>query len=165
MSKVKNILIIVAIYMVLGAILFLFVLHYNKDLGRKKAIESQERAIATVTSLDPHTLEGLYDTVYDVIYEYYDENEIHYWGIIVLRTPDIDYAKSLIGTEVEILIDGNGACIRASEVEDFNVNYYKNWCIIIGAIIAAYTVVWIALVIRSNIISVPKNRSRKEKTK
>ncbi len=165
MSKIKSVLIIIAIYLALGGLLSLFIIHYNEDLGRKKAIESQNRAVATVTSLDPHILEGLYDTVYDVIYEYYDENGTHYSGIIVLRTSDIDYAKSFIGTDVEIYIDGNGSCIRVSEIDNFNVEYYKNWCIIIGAIIAAYTVVWIALVIRSNISCVPKIIDKQKKRK
>ncbi len=160
MDIVKKILIILAIYAVLGFVLLIFIYGYRQDVGKQEAIEKQEKVVATVTSLDPHILEGLYDTVYDVVYEYYDKNGTHYWGIIVLRTSDIDYAKSLIGTEVEIYIDGKGSCIRVSEVENFNVTYYKNWCIIMGAVIAAYTVVWIALVIRSNITTVPKDKTR-----
>ncbi len=163
MDKVKKALIIIAIYAALGIVLMLFIIHYYGDLGRKEAIEKQEKVKATVTSLDPHILEGNYGTVYDVIYEYTAENRTHYFGIIVLRTDDINYAKSFIGNEVEIFIDGKGNCIRVSEIENFNVEYYKNWCIIIGAIIAAYTIVWVAMIIRENIIPAPKTKKpRKE---
>ena len=165
MDKIKNALIIIAIYAVLGFILALALVHYQSDLGKKRAIEKQERAVATITSLRSHIQEGKKDTWYDVYYEYTADDGMHYWGIIPLMTYDRDYALSLIGDEVEIYIDGKGNCLRVSEAEKFDVDYNRNWCIIIGAIIAAYTVVWIALVIRSNIISVPKNRSRKEKTK
>lgn len=161
MDKVRKALIIVAIYAALGGILFLFILHYNEDLGRKKAVESQKKAVATVTSIDPHILDGIYDTVYDVIYEYNDENGVHYWGIILLRTSNIDYAKSFIGTDVEIYIDGKGACIRVSEAEKLDVNYYRNWCFINGSIIVAYTVIWITLVVREQLFNKKiQNRKR-----
>ena len=63
MDKVKKALIIIAIYAALGFLLMLFIIHYYEDLGKKEAIEKQEKVTATVTSLDPHILEGLYDTV------------------------------------------------------------------------------------------------------
>ncbi len=165
MDKIKNALIIIAIYVALGIVLMIFIVKFQSDLGRQKAIEAQEKVIAHISALQPNIQEGKKKTYYNVYYEYSDENGMHYSGVILVLTTDEEYAKSLIGNEVEIYIDGKGNSILVSEVENFDVNRHKNWCIIIGAIIAAYTVVWIALVIRSNIISVPKNRSRKEKTK
>ena len=79
---------------------------------------------------------------------------VHYWGIIPLMTYDRNYALSLMGNEVEIYIDGQGSCLRVSEVENFDINYNRNWCIIIGAIIAAYTIIWVSLIIRENLVYV-----------
>ncbi len=163
MDKVKKALIIIAIYAALGFILMIFIFGYRQDLGKQEAIEKQEKAIATITSLRSNIQEGKKETWYDVYYEYTAENGTHYWGIIPLMTYDREYALSLIGNEVEIYIDGKGNCLRVSEVEDFDVDYSKNWCIIIGAIIAAYTIVWVALIIRENIVPVPKTKKpRKE---
>lgn len=148
MDKVRKALIIIAIYIVLGFVLMLFVFGYFDDLGKKVAIEKQEKATATITSLEPHIQEGIKDTWYNVIYEYYSDDGVHYWGIIPIMTDDHDYALSLMGKEVEIYIDGKGSCLRVSEVKDFDINYNRNMCIIMGAIIAAYTAIWITLIIR-----------------
>ncbi|MDE7395349.1 MAG: hypothetical protein K2M95_04445 [Clostridiales bacterium] len=128
MTRVTNALKIIGIYAVLGFLLFLFIFHYHEDLGRKKAIESQQRAVATVTSLAPTTPPGYSSTYYDLIYEYYDENGTRYSGTIALGTTDRDYAESFYGTEVEIYIDGNGHCLKVSEAPKFNVNRMKYLC-------------------------------------
>ncbi|MDE7394632.1 MAG: hypothetical protein K2M95_00725 [Clostridiales bacterium] len=135
----------------MGVLLALFIFFYHEDLGRKKAIESQQRAVATVTGLKPTIPPGYSDTRYDLIYEYYDENGTHYSGNIILRTTDRDYAESFYGTEVEIYIDGNGNCIKVSEAPKFNVNRMKYWCYGIVVVIAAYTVIWVNLAIRHHL--------------
>lgn len=162
MDKVKKALIIIAIYAALGFILTLAIVHYQSDLGKKRAIEKQERAVATITSLRSNTQEGKKDTWYDVYYEYTADDGTHYWGIIPLMTYDREYALSLMGNEVEIYIDGQGNCLRVSEVEDFDIDRNRNLCIIIGAIIAAYTIVWVTLIIRENMVSVPKTKKQRK---
>lgn len=159
MNKLKNTLIIIAIYAVLGLVLLMFFLGYREDLGKQEAIARQEKVMATITSLDPHDGEGMRDTWYDVIYEY-NTNGVRYWGVMSLMTYDRDYAKSLIGETVEIYIDGKGNCVLVSEVESFDKDYRKNGCIVMVVIIVVYTVIWIAIIIRAHIVS-----SHREKPK
>lgn len=162
MDKVKKALIIIAIYAALCVVLMIFIFGYLDDLGKNEAIKKQEKAIATITSLEPHIQEGKKKTWYNVIYEYTSDDGVHYWGIIPLMTYDRDYALSLMGNDVEIYIDGQGSCLRVSEVENFDISYNRNWCIIIGAIIAAYTVIWISFIIRENLGYVPKTKKRQK---
>lgn len=102
MDKVKKVLIIIAIYAALSILLMIFIIKYQSDLGRKEAIESQEKAIAHISALQPNIQDGKKETYYNVYYEYYSENGIRYSGVILVLTTDEEYAKSLIGNEVEI---------------------------------------------------------------
>ena len=162
MDKVKKALVIIAIYAALGLVLMIFIFGYRDDLGKNEAIKKQEKAIATITSLEPHIQEGKKKTWYNVIYEYTLDDGVHYWGIIPLMTYDRDYALSLMGNDVEIYIDGQGSCLLVSEVENFDINYNRNWCIIIGAIMAAYTIIWVSLIIRENLVTVTKTKECKK---
>lgn len=138
MDKVKKALIIIAIYAALGILLMIFIIKYQTDIGRKEAIESQEKAIAHISALQPNVQEGKKDTYYNVYYEYYAENGVRYSGVVLVLTTDEEYAKSLIGNEIEIYIDGKGNSIQVSEAINFDVNRNKNWCIIIGARIPSF---------------------------
>ncbi|MDE7394636.1 MAG: hypothetical protein K2M95_00745 [Clostridiales bacterium] len=151
MTRVTNVLKIIGIYVLLGVLLALFIFFYHEDLGRKKAIESQQRAVATVTSLYGTTPPEFSSTYYDLVYEYYDENGTRYSGTMELGTTDRDYAESFYGTEVEIYIDGNGHCIRVSEAPSFDVNRMKYLCYVMVVIIAIYTVIWVNLAIRHHL--------------
>lgn len=165
MDKVKKTLIIIAIYAVMGFVLMIFVFGYFDDLGKQEAIEKQEKATATITSLEPHIQDGIKDTWYNVIYEYYSDDGVHYWGIIPIMTDDHDYALSLMGEKVEILIDGQGHCLRVSEIKDFDKKYNRNMCIIVGTIIAAYTVIWITLIVRERLFNKKIHNRKKEAIK
>lgn len=151
MDKVKTALIIIAIYAALGIALMICLIKYQNDLGRMEAIKGQEKVIAHIYALQPNMGKGKEKTYYNVYYEYCAEDGTRYTGVVLVLTTDREYALSLMGNEVEIYIDGKGQSIQVSKAKDFDVDYYKNWCIIIGAIIAAYTVIWITLIIRSNI--------------
>ncbi|MDE7394633.1 MAG: hypothetical protein K2M95_00730 [Clostridiales bacterium] len=161
MSKIRVALIVVAIYAALGIALMMFIIKYQNDLGKQEAIAGQEKVIAHITALQPNVQEGKEETYYNVYYEYWAEDGTRYWGEVLVLTYDREYALSLIGNEVEIYIDGKGHSIQVSEAENFNVDYHKNICIIICSIIAGYTIILVAILIRSHIASGPKKKIKK----
>lgn len=150
---IRNALIITAIYAVLGMVLIIFIVKYQFDLGRKAAIESQQKVTTRISGLDVIILHGDHENnyLYNLAYEYYTDDGIRYSGTVVINTLDKEYAQSFIGKEIEIYIDGKGNSIAVSDAIDFDVDYYKNWVIAIGAVIAAYTAIWIMLAARGQI--------------
>ncbi len=146
-------MIITAIYAVLGMVLIIFIVKYQFDLGRKAAIESQQKVTTRISGLDVIILHGDHENnyLYNLAYEYYTDDGIRYSGTVVINTLDKEYAQSFIGKEIEIYIDGKGNSIAVSDAIDFDVDYYKNWVIAIGAVIAAYTAIWIMLAARGQI--------------
>ena len=162
MDKVRKALIIIAIYAALSIVLMIFIIKYKNDLGRQEAIVGQEKVVAHISALQPNVQEGKEATYYNVYYEYWAEDGTRYWGVVLVRTYDKEYALSLIGNEVDIYIDGKGHSIQASEAENFNMDYYKNICIIVGSIIAAYTVIWITLIVREHLHNKKIDKRQKE---
>lgn len=151
---IRNALIITAIYAVLGMVLIIFIVKYQNDLGRKAAIESQQKVTTRISGLDVIILQSDHENhyLYNLAYEYYTEDGTRYSGTVgSINTLDKEYAQSFIGKEIEIYIDGKGNSIAVSDAIDFDVDYYKNWVIAIGAVIAAYTAIWIMLAARGQI--------------
>ncbi len=106
-------MIITAIYAVLGMVLIIFIVKYQFDLGRKAAIENQQKVTTRISGLDVIILHGDHENnyLYNLAYEYYTEDGTRYSGTVVINTLDKEYAQSFIGKEIEIYIEAKGTAL------------------------------------------------------